>query len=276
MGTVTPPSFCVSDVTAWLHAKGYFLECDDVVFGKGGVGSVSIGRLLWGKQGPVAHRSVQVGYLEVRVDRHDSYVGNPFCGAAAPKLCRAYDELMRAVLVAPLTVDGDLQDYQDPRHDAMLGLEPLLTPWEQSLLHAIAEKHEVRLHRQTVRPLAVRAWLAHHATLLLQGTSLSLHCWCLHGGVSSAPWVCHAQSLMGALLWVVVTKNTELSAAGRCHPSEPECSQVNIILLANHSSWCHGLLFCPALLCSEVALLWVLSLPSWLLMLSLNASWLIL
>ena len=226
MGTETPPSFCVPDVAAWLCARGYGLGCESVGFGRDGLGSVSIGRLRWGRQGPAARQLVQDGYQEVRVDRHSSRVGNPFCGASASKLCRAYDELMRAVLVTPLTLDEDLQHFQDPRHDAMAGQRPP-APWEQSLLHAIAEKHEVLLHRQHVRPSDVRAWLVHYASLLLQGTSLTLHCWCFHGEESPEPWVCHAQSLRGALLWVATTLRVQLSAAGRCHPAEPDGPQVN-------------------------------------------------
>lgn len=246
MGTVTPPSFCVPDVATWLCSKGYGRDCECVGFGRDGLGSVSIGRLRGGKQGPVARRLVQDGYQEVRVDRHSSYVGNPFCGAPAPQLCRAYDELMRAVLVTPLKIDEDLQHLQDPRHDAIAG-QRSPAPWEQSLLHAIANKHEVLLHHQHVRPSDVRAWLVHYASLLLQGISLSLHCWCLQGDESSEPWVCHAQSLKGALLWVATTLRVELSAAGRCHPAEPDGPQVNAFSSYQSVSCTRSASDCPSL-----------------------------
>jgi hypothetical protein len=218
MGTETPPSFFVCDVLSWLRAKGLVDETLGFGLGENGMGSVSIGRLRWGKQGPAARQLVQDGFLEVRVDRHGSHVGNPFCNAPAHQLCRAYDDMLRAVLVAPLVVDDGLHSFEGLRQDTLFG-QALLSPFESELLQTIAERHDVRLHNQRVRPLAVRAWLIHHASLLLQGASLTLLCWCLHGGVSSSPWVCHSQSLMGALLWVAVTARSELTSACICQPS---------------------------------------------------------
>ena len=212
MGAVTPSSFCVCDVIPWLRARGYVLREGTFGFGEGGLGSVQIGRLRWGMQGPAARSLVQDGFLEVRVDRHGSHVGNPFAGASAHKLCLAYDDLLRAVLVAPLSVDDDLRDYEGLRHDTLFG-QALLSPFEENLLTEIAERHGVHVHhRQRVRPASVRAWLVYHASLLVQGTSLVLQCWCLHGGVCSTPWVCHAQSLLGALLWVAVSARSELTS----------------------------------------------------------------
>ena len=218
MGTVTPPSFFLHDVVCWLRANGLMDESSGFGLGENGMGSVSIGRLRMGKQGPSARQSVQDGFLEVRVDRHSSHVGNPFCNAPVHKLCCAYDDMLRAVLVAPLVVDDGLHDFEGLRQDAIFG-QALLSSFEKELLQTIADKHGVRIHNQRVRPLAVRAWLVYYASLLVQGTSFTLLCWCLHGGVSSAPWGCHSQSLMGALLWVATTARSELTLACPCQPS---------------------------------------------------------
>ena len=219
MGADTPRSFFLPDVASWLRLKGMGGASDEYGLGEGGLGSVSIGRLRWGKQGPIARRLVQDGFLPVRVDRHDSHVGNPFAGAPVHKLCQAYDDLLRAVLAAPLLVDDGLHDYEGLRQDTMFG-QALLTSFEITLLQNISEKHGVKVHPQRVRPLAVRSWLAYHSLLLVQGTSLTLLCWCTHGGVSLPPGQCHAQLLMRTLLWTAVTKRHELISACRCLPTD--------------------------------------------------------
>ena len=212
MGTDTPFSFFASDVATWLRLRGYDIGSAGCGLGEGGLGSVRIGRLRWGRQGPAARHLVQDGSLEVRVDRHGSHVGNPFAGASVHQLCKAYDELLRAVLVAPLLVDDGLREFEALRHDTTFGLS-LLSSFEKTLLQQIAEKHGVKIHRQRVRPLAVRDWLVYYALLVSQGVSLTLHCWCTHGDSSLPPWACHSQSLMGALLWVAVTMHDELALA---------------------------------------------------------------
>ena len=205
MGTATPSSFFCQDVAAWLSRDSCTEEAGvPSGLGTGGLGSVRIGRLRWGKQGPVARHSIQDGFVEVRVDRHGSHVGNPFAGAPVAQLCRAYDELLRAVLTTPLLIDECLHEYEGLRQDSSFGTA-LLTLFEEKLLQTIAEKHKVRVHEQRFRPTAVRAWLVYHSSLIVQGKSLYLFCWCTHGGWHTPPWTCHSQSLMGALLWVSST-----------------------------------------------------------------------
>ena len=182
MGTVTPPSFLWQDVVPWLVARHLAIHGgpeNGLALGSGSVGlnlgSVSIGRMRWGEQGPTPPHSVQDGFLEVRVDRHGSHVGNPFAGAPVAQLCKAYDELLQAVLSIQLSVDDGLLDYEELRQDSLFGFTRL-TAFESELLNKISEKHGVRIHRQRVRPLAVRAWLVYHAKLLVHGQSLCLFC----------------------------------------------------------------------------------------------------
>jgi hypothetical protein len=190
-----------------------------------GYGSIRIGRLHWGRQGPVARPSVQDDYLEVRVDRHGSHVGNPFVRAPVERLCKAFDELLHAVLAVQLSVEEALLDYEALRQDTAYGAA-LLTPFEDALLHSISKKHGVSLHSQRVRPLALRAWLVHHALLLQRGQSLSLFCWCMCDAALAREWSCHAQSLLGALLWLSLTLRAEPSLAQPCADSELQSSQV--------------------------------------------------
>ena len=220
MGTVTPPSFQCQDVMPWLMAEHEGVAEGTVTGQVLGTGSVKIGRLRWGRQGPTPRHSVQDDYIEVRVDRHGSHVGNPFVGAPIERLCRAYDDLLVAVLTVPLQVDDGLHDYEDLRRDAFLG-DALLTNFEKALLQTISEKHRVHIHRQRIRPLAIRSWLVYHAGLLTGGRSLCLLCWCTCGSCELAPWLCHAQSLMGALLWFSHTRCSELSAVEE-HPLDLE------------------------------------------------------
>ena len=213
MGTVTPPAFFLHEVVAWLRAKGLGACAFGVGLGEDGMGSISFRRLRQGGQGPVARHSVQDGFIEVRVDRHSSHVGNPFCGAPRSLLCHAYDDLLKAVLVAPLAVDECLREYEGLKQDDLFGMA-MPTPAEQRLMQSIADRHGVKIHsRQSVRPFLARAWLVHHALLLVQGTSLALHCWCLHGCILSPPWACHSQSIAGALLWLAITARSELASA---------------------------------------------------------------
>mmetsp|Transcript_64847 Transcript_64847/g.128211 ORF Transcript_64847/g.128211 Transcript_64847/m.128211 type:complete len:260 (+) Transcript_64847:186-965(+) len=217
-GTVTPPCFHVQDVASWLSATFFQGLGGPLGLGLGGLGSVRIGRLKMGKQGPVSRHSVQDGYIEVRVDRHGSHVGNPFAGAPTAQLCRAYDELLLVVLTVPLVVDECLHDYEGLEQDSSFG-RALLTPYEKKLLQTIADKHGVKIHQsQRVSPFAVRAWLVYHAMLLLRGISFYLFCWCVHGYSHTPPWACHSQSLMGALLWVAVTLREQLAAADQRVP----------------------------------------------------------
>ena len=181
MGTVTPRSFYGQDVASWLLAEGLWGEGGSLASGKGTLGSVRIGRLRWGRQGPAPRSSVQDGLaISVMVDRHGSHVGNPFTGAPTAQLCRAYDELLRNVLSARLLVDDCLHDFEGLRRGPPPGAA-LITPHEKQLLLEIAERHGVKIHPQRVRPLDVRAWLVYHASLLVQGRSLCLFCWCAHG-----------------------------------------------------------------------------------------------
>ena len=193
--------------------------------GLDGFGSISIDRLRWGKQGPTVRHSVQHDYLLVRVDRHGSHVGNPFAGAPVERLCKAYDELLHAVVTTPFSVEEALHDYEGLRQDSMYGAA-MLTPLEEELLATISEKHSVPIHQQRVRPFALRAWLVYHARLLQQGQSLSLHCWCTCDAALAREWTCHAQSLMGALLWLSLTLPAEHLLAQPCAVAEPQSSQV--------------------------------------------------
>ena len=175
--------------------------------------AVRIGRLRRGRQAPVAHTSDDDVYIPVRVDRHGSHVGNPFCSAPTAQLCRAYNELLLTLLMVPINFEESLLDYeglmQDPPPTAAL-----LSPFEEDLLFRISEKYNVRVHRIRVRPLDVRAWLVHHALLLLRGRCLLLKCWCTCGLLCDLDlWVCHAQLLAGALLWLALTSGEELLAA---------------------------------------------------------------
>ena len=193
--------------------------------GLDGFGSISIGRLQWGKQGHTARHSVQDGYLEVRVDRHSSHVGNPFARAPVERLCKAFDELLHTVLAVQFSVEEALHDYEGLRQDSSYG-EALLTPLEEALLKTISEKHSVPIHYQRVRPFALRAWLVYHARLIQRGQSLSLHCWCTCDAALAREWTCHAQSLMGALLWLSLTLPAEPLLAQLCADAEPQNSQV--------------------------------------------------
>jgi hypothetical protein len=263
-GTAAPASFSSGDVLAWLamHAAARalpFVQCvlstglqgsgptptlqkgksetyvqssgenradiESAAYGQGGMGSVSIGRLTWGTQGPTPRILVQDGCVSVMVDRHGSRVGNPFCGAPRRRLCEAYDELLMTVMTMRFTVEDALHDYEELRRSDVLAVV-LLTTEEKQLLRIIAEKHRVRVHSQPVKPLDVRAWLVHHAALLVGGQSLRLYCWCLCGDVHSPAWSCHAQSLMGALLWLSTSLNKELSLA-LCFDSD-ECGSSQV------------------------------------------------
>ena len=209
MGTVTPSSFLGQDLVPWIESRLESLGIGGDVFSSLGLGSVSVGRLRRGRQGPTALHSVQEEVVHVRVDRHGSHVGNPFCAAHISRLCMAYDELLRTVLTVPLKVDECLHDYEGLKQEAMPGMV-LLTPFENKLLRTLADKHGVKIHRQRVRPLAVRAWLVYHASLLVKGVSLRLHCWCACGSLNLPPWSCHAQLLMGALLWLAHSWHADL------------------------------------------------------------------
>ena len=96
MGTVTPPSFQCQDVAPWFRAEREGAAEGTAAGQVSDTGSVRIGRLRWGSQGPTPRHSVQDGYLEVRVDRHGSHVGNPFAAAPNERLCRAYNDLLLA------------------------------------------------------------------------------------------------------------------------------------------------------------------------------------
>jgi hypothetical protein len=252
-GTVSPSSFSRAEVASWLLAQSLvpsegtlntlssmpsettlnYLSSLSLRWaadgsasnGLVGFGSIRIERLQWGKQGPSARHSVQDDYLQVRVDRHGSHVGNPFAGAPVERLCKAYDELLLAVLTTQLSVEEALHDYEGLRQDSSYGAA-LLSPLEEALLKTISEKHAVPLHRQRVRPLALRAWLVHHARLLQQGQSLSLFCWCTCNAALAREWTCHAQLLMGALLWLSLTLPAEPLLAQPCADAEPQSSQV--------------------------------------------------
>ena len=193
--------------------------------GLDGYGSIRVGQLFRSKQGSVARQPLQNGHLNVRVDRHDSHVGNPFAGAPVQRLCKAYDELLHAVLTTQISVEEELQNYEALRQDSSYGAA-FLTPFERALLQTIADKHQVPVHRQRVRPLALRAWLVYHARLLQQGQSLCLYCWCMCSSALVPDWSCHAQSLMGALLWLSFILPTEPLLAQPCEESEPPGSQV--------------------------------------------------
>ena len=193
---------------------------------------VCVERLQLGRQGPVAQLPLD-GFTDVRVDRYDSLVHNPFTGGCSLTLCRAYDELVRMVLTTPLAIDECLDEYDDSAlHPALHGLRRP-SPFELELLQAVADKHGVRVHAQARPPSAIRPWLVHHAQLMLEGTSFRLLDTFPQGVEHVPPWTCHAQSLQGALLWVAVThqgqllescpgslvEGSSLSQVGRHHPS---------------------------------------------------------
>lgn len=255
-GAVPPISFSRADLAVWLLAQSpvpsegtlntltsmpsgttlnYQLALTWAADGSAssglvGHGSIKIGRAGRGRQGPFARHSVQDDYIDVRVDRHGSHVGNPFAGAPVERLCKAYDELLHAVLTTQLSVEEALYDYEGLRQDSSYGAA-FLTPFEESLLKTIAATHHVPVHRQRVRPLALRAWLVFHARLLQQGSSLCLWCCCIDDAALAAEWTCHAQSLLGALLWLSVMLPAEPLLAQHCVDAEPCGSQVLAYLL---------------------------------------------
>jgi len=192
------------------------------------LGAVSVGRLMWAKRGPVVAHSVEDGFLKVGVDRHTSLVGNPFTGAPIERLCRAYDDLLHTMLLIDLQVDEGLHHYQGLQD----GLDPsagLLEPYELALLQDVARRHTVKIHVALVRPCLVRAWLCHHALLLVQGQSLLLLCWCLKSKLESAvPWSCHAQSLAGALYWFVETHLEQLEMVLHARAMDVDLAQVHL------------------------------------------------
>jgi hypothetical protein len=191
-------------------------------------GSINLGRLRWGSQGPTPRVSVQDGYLLVRVDRHGSQVGNPFIGAPIIRLCKAYDELLQSMLTWPLSVEECLREYEGSLQDVSPVSAVLLTPFEKALLQRLAVKHSVSIHEQCVRPLALRGWLVFHALLLLRGRSLSLHCWCACGAMELPSWSCHGQSLMGALLWLAHILRVQPTTSLQSTTDTLPCLQVNL------------------------------------------------
>ena len=207
-GTEPPSSFFLSDVLPWLGARG--LDAAALVArGVGVLGSVSAERLRMGRQGPVARTSVSEGYIDVRVDMHGSRVGNPFHGADAARLCRAYDELLHLLLTVTISVDECLRDFEDAGQDASYeSIE--LTPLERRMLSSVAEKHGVKVHRRHVQPSAVTPWLVYHAKLLSLGQSLRLLAWGASDVEGPLPHFCHAHLLMGALLWLASSRREEL------------------------------------------------------------------
>ena len=169
------------------------LDCDV------GLGSVRIGGLRWTARGPAPLQSVQDGYLQILVDRHSSVVGNPFCGAPRERLCRAFDALLTAVLHITLDVKEGLCLYKDFLHE-LPSLCVVPDAHEASLVRFIADQYRVKVHRHACFKIEhVHAWLCYHASLLAQGRSLHLFCWCAKTGARLPPWTCHAQSLAEAL-----------------------------------------------------------------------------
>ena len=257
-GTGAPISFSRTDVAVWLLAQSHVpsegtlntqnsmsmpsettqnyqlalrWETDgSASSGMIGHGSIKIGLLHGASKAPSFRPSVQDEYIDVRVDRHGSHVGNPFAGAPVHRLCKAYDELLHSVLTTPLSVEEALHDYEGLRQDSSYGAA-LLTPFEDSLLKTISGTHQVPVHRQRVRPLALRAWLVYHACLLQRGHSLRLWCCCIDDADLASEWACHAQLLLGALLWVSVTLRAEPLLAQPCVDAELRGSQVLAYLL---------------------------------------------
>ena len=241
MGTVTPASFLGQDLLPWLIGEGCVCDRGDASFsaaigasddirrrqahgpsqtlnGRSDFGLVRVGRLNRGRQTPAVARVCDDGYISVRVDQRGSHVGDPFCSAPTARLCQAYNELLRTMLTVQIDIDESRRDFDGMSKDTF-PTEALLTPFEETLLHSISERHHVRVHWQRVRPLDLRAWLVHHAQLLLQGHHLQLDCWCACGALGSlAPWACHAQLLAGALLWLAHVRRADLLSSPRLTP----------------------------------------------------------
>lgn len=189
-------------------------------------GTIRIGKLQWGGKGPTAVQLVSdVDFRDVRVDRHGSHVGNPFVGAATYRLCKAFDELLQAVLTTQLSIETGLHDYEvQRRRDVADAVE--LTDHEEQLLRTIADRHQVRVHSQTIRPLDLRAWLIYHASLVASGHSLRLLCWCICEDHPSSQWRCHSQSLRGAILWLASTHLDEFICSVCAAPESASDAQV--------------------------------------------------
>ena len=170
---------------------------------------VCVERLQLGRQGPVAQLPLD-GFTDVRVDRYDSLVHNPFTGGCSLTLCRAYDELVRMVLTTPMAIDDCLDEYNDSVLQLARRRPHRASSFELELLRTVANRHGVRVRASARSPMALRPWLVHHAKRLLEGTSFRLLDDHAQGGTHVPPWTCHAQSLQGALLWVAITHQGEL------------------------------------------------------------------
>ena len=179
--------------------------------------SAAMGRVLVGKLRRVGginrpSRLAPTGFQDVVVDRHESWVGNPFVGGSTAQLCRAYNLL----LIALLLVD-DGESWGEEVWRRLQTLPRATGSTEQETARRIATLLNVKVHANGgCRSAAVTsAWLWHHARQLALGRSLRLLCWCYEQqlGRSVPAGVCHAQVLADMLRYL---------GAGLLHSSRGE------------------------------------------------------
>jgi hypothetical protein len=142
------------------------------------------------------------GFLDVRVDRGGSLVGNPFVGGPRAQVCRAFDAWL---IVAMMLDDGNA--WTDGDWTRVVNSMPEASAAERQLMLSIAQYYDVHLHPSYLHcsAMTLSTWVCHHARLSADGQRLRLLCCCLIVTSSSRPPIgltCHAQSLAAAISWV--------------------------------------------------------------------------
>ena len=170
---------------------------------------VLIGLLRGGRagEGDSPRLPAPLGYVDVRVDRRGSRVGNPFKAGDSSLACMAYDLLLTLVLLhaciedVPLLADGG---------DAP-GLQTTAGSVERMLFQGITSLLPVQLasSADTFSSPQLLAWLYTHARLVARGQRLRLLCWCCDDGYCAQPGStpCHARSLAALILWLAYHLN---------------------------------------------------------------------
>ena len=170
---------------------------------------VLIGLLRGGRagEGDSPRLPAPLGYVDVRVDRRGSRVGNPFKAGDSSLACMAFDLLLTLVLLhacmedVPLLADGG---------DAT-GLQTTAGSVERMLFQGITSLLPVQLasSADTFSSPQLLAWLYTHARLVARGQRLRLLCWCCDDGYCAQPGStpCHARSIAALILWLAYHLN---------------------------------------------------------------------
>lgn len=235
-GTGSPRSLLLCDVVDWLSS----LTADHGLH----VGSsldvdlVQIGRAASFCSGRQHGETVKDGLLYVKTDGHGSLIRVPFTGAPLERCCQAYEALLRSLLHATFDLASCLGNFSEFTTDCMHGAV-LLDPWERLLLNSVAADHGVRVVTSPSRPAWLRAWVVHYASLVVHGQRLRLPAHSSRYGNANAPWLCSAELLAGAVLFLAYTRSAEfVQAAASSSTQVLPCQGIFGAPLPSHSSVC--------------------------------------